>query len=359
MNRRHNFQTFSWFYDLYTRELLDLDPPYQRRSVWNQNFKDYFIETVLLNYPSPAIFLFEDIGEDGMSHYHVVDGKQRLTTLFEFVGNRFPVNEKSVITSIQGRYFSTLSSEEKKEIWGYQFLVEYIPTAEEAIINGIFDRINRNVAKLSPQELRHAKYDGEFITEVENLTQWMVTTLPNEFPRIARQSRRQMKVVELVALLVLLMEVGPRSYSQIELDESFSSRDEDWEHKDLLVLRFKRNIETMLAIIDADNQPEALINSRLRNQADFYSFFGAIDFTLESDARIDYRRANAALLDFVGRVEDENERKDDRTLAEYYAAARSASSDLTPRKTRIRILAEVLTNSPSEDLGSLAGFIAP
>jgi hypothetical protein len=60
MNRRQNFQTIAWFNDLYNRELLDLDPPYQRRSVWTQTFRDYFIETLLLDYPAPTIFLYEE-----------------------------------------------------------------------------------------------------------------------------------------------------------------------------------------------------------------------------------------------------------------------------------------------------------
>jgi hypothetical protein len=34
--RRQNFQTISWFNDVFKRQLLELNPPYQRRSVWNQ-----------------------------------------------------------------------------------------------------------------------------------------------------------------------------------------------------------------------------------------------------------------------------------------------------------------------------------
>lgn len=105
MARRQNFQNLSWFYDLYKRDLLDLDPPYQRRSVWNQSFKDYFVDTVLLEYPSPAIFLYEQITDAGQSIYHLVDGKQRLTTLFEFVADEFPVSETSSLTRVQGTYF--------------------------------------------------------------------------------------------------------------------------------------------------------------------------------------------------------------------------------------------------------------
>src|SRR5262245_25521745 len=102
MNRRHNFQTVSWFFDLAQRKLLDLDPPYQRRSVWNQPFKDYFVDTVLLGMPAPAIFLFEDISPDGRSVYHVVDGKQRLLTLLEFVRDTFPISEQTKSGQLPG-----------------------------------------------------------------------------------------------------------------------------------------------------------------------------------------------------------------------------------------------------------------
>lgn len=55
--RRQTTQSIAWFWDLYKRDLLELDPPYQRRSVWSQSYKDYFIDTILLDYPAPAVFL--------------------------------------------------------------------------------------------------------------------------------------------------------------------------------------------------------------------------------------------------------------------------------------------------------------
>ena len=88
MARRQNFQTISWFNDLFERQRLELDPPYQRRSVWSQAFKDYFVETILLSYPAPAIFLHEEITAEGRSIYNVVDGKQRFPrsiSLLQFV----------------------------------------------------------------------------------------------------------------------------------------------------------------------------------------------------------------------------------------------------------------------------------
>ena len=188
MQRRNNFQTIAWFNDLYRRQLLDLEPPYQRRSVWNQSFKDYFIDTILLNYPAPAIFLYENIDARGIARYHVVDGKQRLTTVFEFLEGQYPVSDIAIKTELRRKYFDDLPKEIKNEIWTYIFAIEYVPSPDENIINNIFDRINRNVARLSSQELRHARFFGDFIHVSEDLTDWMFLQLPPSFPRISKQS---------------------------------------------------------------------------------------------------------------------------------------------------------------------------
>ena len=201
---RHSPQTISWFWDLFQRELLDLDPPYQRKSVWNSTYKAYFVDTLLLEYPAPAIFLFSVIDPSGRTKHSVVDGKQRLVTIFDFVQDRFPVGENAELTNLRGQYFSELHNDVKIKFWSYQFSVEYLTTSDENAINSIFDRINRNVAKLTPQELRHARFDGQFITRSEKLTEWLALKSP-DFPRIAPASRSQMKDVEFVANLLLLL----------------------------------------------------------------------------------------------------------------------------------------------------------
>lgn len=135
--------------------------------------------------PAPAIFLYEDISPTGSTVQHVVDGKQRLTTLFEFIDGRFPVADDSKLEQHRGAYFSGLPDDVKKLFWSYIILVEYVPSDEETI-TGIFDRINRNTAKLTPQELRHAKFSGEFISAAESLSEWMEATLGKNFPRIVQ-----------------------------------------------------------------------------------------------------------------------------------------------------------------------------
>ncbi|MEK8105766.1 DUF262 domain-containing protein [Micromonospora sp. M12] len=176
--RRQASQPIAWFWDLYRRELLELDPPYQRRSVWNQQYKDYFIDTILLNYPVPAIFLFEDISEDGIGKYAVVDGKQRLTAVVAFLKGEFPVSDSASMNRLQGKYFSDLPADIKRSVYSYQFSIEFLPSTDESTLNNIFDRINRNVAKLTPQELRHAKYSGVFATSADKLAEQLQELLP-------------------------------------------------------------------------------------------------------------------------------------------------------------------------------------
>jgi uncharacterized protein with ParB-like and HNH nuclease domain len=219
MQRKQNFQTIAWFWDLHNRRLLDLDPPYQRRSVWNQSYRDYYVDTILLGYPSPALFLFERISLEGQATYFVVDGKQRLSTIFSFIRNEFPVHENATRTALRGIFFRELPDEVKRDLWSYQFTVEYLPSDEEGVISNIFDRINRNTARLTPQELRHAKFNGVFITKVEDAAERLVRELGDNFPNIQPQQKRQMKDVELTASLLLLLEEGPQGYSASQLDE--------------------------------------------------------------------------------------------------------------------------------------------
>lgn len=321
--------------------MLDLTPPYQRRSVWNQEFKDYFVDTLLLNYPAPAIFLYEEINDEGLAKYHVVDGKQRLTTIFEFVNDQFTVSDKAQTSELRGKYFSELDKRIKKDIWSYQFSVEYLPTDNEGIINKIFDRINRNTAKLSNQELRHAQFDGLFITSCEEMSSWMSRNLPEGFPKISAQSRKQMKDVEFVAHLLLFLEIGTKGHSTQSLDEEFSARDLEWDEKTDIEDAFKTTIKFINSIVELDNDGR-LVKSRFKNQADFYSLFGTVSGLLKSENLEKSNSLLNCLLDFADAIDDEQHRSTQADYEEYYKAARSASNDSGPRTTRIRILKSII-----------------
>lgn len=338
--RRQTTQAVAWFWDLYRRELLDLDPPYQRRSVWSQAYKDYFVDTVLLDYPAPAVFLFEDIDEKGNAQYSVVDGKQRLSTIFEFLENRFPVSDSATMERYRGLLFDELPPIAKQSVYKYQFSIEFLPTIDESALSNIFDRINRNVARLTQQELRHARFDGAFASKVEDLTAYLEEVMPKDFPRIAAASRRQMKDAELVAQLLLLIERGIESYSQDELDAAYSERDQEWEQAVPVEQEARRVLEILLEWSDGILSGPA---RRLRNQADFYSLFGSVLSSLRDGTLPDPGTALDRLSRAMSRVNSEDERQQFEDAKRYYEAARSASNDVTQRRDRVQFLKDVIT----------------
>lgn len=347
--RQQNLQPIAWFWDLFNRQRLDLDPPYQRRSVWNQGYKDHFVDTVLLNFPAPAIFLFEELDPSGIAKYSVVDGKQRLTTIFEFVQNRFPVSDTAEATALRGKYFQDFGDNEKRTFWSYRFLVEYLPSREDSFINDVFNRINKNVAKLTAQELRHAKFSGVFAQTSERLAEWMTESMPAKFPRITSASRAQMKDVEMVAQFLLYLENGVSSFSQQDLDVAYAERDAAWLVASDVERRFRAAIDFITSMLRNAAHGPRLVASRLQNQADFYSLFAAVSDLQQEGTLPDSETCAARLVAFVDLFTDGPEPvpPEWEDLADqYYEDARSASNDKGPRTRRIRTVKCVLLNQP-------------
>ncbi|MBS9477421.1 DUF262 domain-containing protein [Ancylobacter radicis] len=345
MRRRAEFRPFGWLHDLRVREQLDLEPPYQRRSVWPERYKVDFITTVLLGYPCPAIFLYEEININGSFLYKVVDGKQRLSSLFDFVDNKISVSDDYPNMNMRGKIFDELDDNSKLEVWRYSFSVEFIEQENETLINDIFNRINKNVAKLTAQELRHARFSGIFISQCEDLSNELDTILYPNFPNIAPQSRRQMKDVENLSTMLLFLEQGERSLSQTDIDKAYSERDEEWLSQYDTIAEFRRNIGYIADII-RQNNGNYITSSRLRNQADFYSLFAAVVELNRDGGAPTPDVAATKLAQWISRLKhvelmaETNDQYADEIM--YLGAARAASNDAGPRRIRINAIKRVL-----------------
>jgi hypothetical protein len=70
----------------YHNKELDPRPPFQRGYVWDRTKASRLIESVLLNVPLPLIYTAEE--DNGLEV--VIDGQQRLLTLFHFIDGTFP-----------------------------------------------------------------------------------------------------------------------------------------------------------------------------------------------------------------------------------------------------------------------------
>ena len=67
---------------LYRDGDLNISPIYQRLFRWDIDQQSALIESILLDIPIPPIYVFQD--EDGK--WSLIDGQQRLSTIFKFMG---------------------------------------------------------------------------------------------------------------------------------------------------------------------------------------------------------------------------------------------------------------------------------
>jgi hypothetical protein len=242
MNRQASVQDISWFIDLDSVERLDLNPPYQRRSVWTPSDRRFFLDTIFRNYPCPPIFIHKTIDDTGVATYHVVDGKQRLETILKFSKNRISISKDFGDEGLNGKKFKDLSPGFKKTFWNYSVPVDFIDLPSGLIINEIFDRVNRNSRNLERQELRHARYDGWFITECE--TEADEDEFWEKIKVTSKAKAKRMKNVQLVSeLLLIVIDNKIVGFDQDYLDEKYAELDslEDNEDFDEDSYRNKKN----------------------------------------------------------------------------------------------------------------------
>lgn len=145
---------------------INLSPDYQRGSVWSLRQKSELIESILMGIPLPIMYFFED--ELGVKQ--VVDGKQRLSTLFSFLDNEFRLTELPVLQNIKGKKFEELTGVEQGKIEDYKLSINVIkPPTPDRIKFDIFDRVNRGGTRLNNQEMRNAIYQGKATKLLEKL----------------------------------------------------------------------------------------------------------------------------------------------------------------------------------------------
>lgn len=159
--RTHDFRVSDLYKRLYEKQ-LNLEPFYQRGFVWTLEQKRAYIENLFKGKAviTPTFIQCSKPEADRVDSFdfdilEVVDGKQRLSTIFEFLENQFCLED--------GVYFKNLNAKDKREIlfmnvkateitprkWGNDL------TDEQKI--GLFLEINELGTKMSEEHLKKIK----------------------------------------------------------------------------------------------------------------------------------------------------------------------------------------------------------
>ena len=349
MDRLTTVQDVTWFLDQARTNQLELNPAYQRRSVWSPKDQKQFLDTIFKNYPSPSIFIQKNINDDGRTTYHVVDGKQRLETIIKFSNDEMRTTNQSGNESLQGKKFSELPLNYKQKFWNYKLSVESIEVTDSTddvfdrlgkiSISDVFHRLNSVSKTLNKQELRHAVFQGWFIQEAQEEAE-------HEFWNRMRfmtkaKSKRMLDVQFISELLMIVIEnkiVGfdqnhihyvyskyddlPSSNVQFDEDEYVSEKE-----------RIKGYLDQMV-----ENCPSITVWTK--RQTHLYTLWALValygnELTEPKKLAIEY---NA----FMNKVDSITEQTEPSSLSDYeqqvhlyYENSRGASADFTPRDERL------------------------
>lgn len=151
----YNLATLS---ELVADRTIDISPKYQRRFRWDAKRQSKLIESFLMNVPVPPIFL----NEDEYGRYSVIDGKQRLTAISDFLSGRLDLEGLQIFAEINGKSFSDLPNRLQSVIRTRPTLraVIVLRQSDEDVKFEVFRRLNTGGVKLNPQEIRNSAFPG-------------------------------------------------------------------------------------------------------------------------------------------------------------------------------------------------------
>ena len=138
---------------------IDLSPEWQRNSgIWSAVQQSRLIESLLLRIPIPVFY----VAADNQEHWSVVDGIQRISTINDFVGNKFKLKSLEYLNRFDGNLHDDLPRPMQRRIEENQLIVNVIDSRTPiTVMFNIFKRINTGGMMLNGQEIRHALNPGQ------------------------------------------------------------------------------------------------------------------------------------------------------------------------------------------------------
>ncbi|MBE0392842.1 DUF262 domain-containing protein [Flavobacterium sp. PL002] len=346
---RDNFSAFQ-LYRKYKENIIKLDPDFQRESnVWNPKQKSELIESILIGIPLPIFY----VKQDKKGNLILIDGRQRLSTIFDYMDNKFSLSGLKILSKFNGFLFTGNDEDEEKTLKSiYRGKIEDVnltlhiikePTPEKLTYD-LFDRVNRGGTRLNNQEMRNAIYQGSSTLFLKTLSKLETFKNVTETISSSRMKDRYL-ILRFIAFYLWRKKISIDFNTKNSLD--YKSDLEDFLAKTMEYLNSKKyevkqldlQKEEILTLIVKDNDiclkknneifvtQSDLIYSNIqfsfeKAMKNIYNLFGNNSFRLPKKDGGTLRPINMALFEvityFFIELEDEFIEKKEFILDEYW-----------------------------------------
>ena len=324
-------QTWSIFeiYQKIKDKKLILDPDYQRRAIWSVDKQTAFIESLYMEIMIPPIYVVEIPGEDILEEtkYEVVDGKQRLTAVWDFIKGTLRLNERNLeyyADIFGGKTFPEIREieAEKTSQMLSSILDIYVITANspEFTKYDIFARLNRGAEKLKVNEIRRAIYKSKVTAWITEFVDEQLATNKEYYESIFSQN--DVKRYEDYGRLYKSLAFYLRSDIEHGLVTGYNSRPRD------MINNVLQEIQKGNVTIDKD-----ILISLLNKTLELRKQFGGVP---NADYVIDALVPFISLLDETKLSEKAKEVLDDEEIIATLRKSPATTSNVNARLRRVK-----------------------
>lgn len=358
MEYRTHEKTVEELADLFDDDRLDLTPAFQRDSVWTDADRSKLIESILRGWPLPSIFLHRSQDSRGNYTYAVIDGKQRLETLFEFIGRirareafreawiELP-SDNDELESEWITFRALCKRFEQYKILGYRIHAVEV-SGELGEVIDLFVRINSTGKALTRAEKRNAQFNEvPLLREARRLAGQFATYLRSTKVITATQ-RSRMKDVELMCDLIVSAHLHDVASGRTAAEKALHTQSIKGAELTAAVRSAARGLNRLAAMFPN------LVATRFHALSDFYTLAVLIQkFDRDGLILTDAKRnaiAERLLEQFSVKVDTIKEKSkrveaagpDDSVYLQYYQTVREGTSEARQRRTREQILRAIL-----------------
>lgn len=328
---KYNIETWTIkrLVEYYNKNIINLNPPYQRNDIWSLPAKKRLIDTILKGYPLPTFFFHKK--ENG--HYDCVDGQQRIRTIIGYSNDLF--------TNLEGHKFS--ESEKKHSVEEYQIpiiVIEDVDPNQDQSMEDFYYRVNMFGSKLNRPEILKSKY---FNNPLQNLIERLTDS--EEFIHLnlfTDSTLNRMIDYDFVGELIALLKDGitekKKAVDKLYEDETFNES---------AAKQYEKVFYNLLSIFIALNKAYPIKETRYKQKNDFYSLFHFYkkmrDYSIETLVYI-YK----LLVFFDNDIVPSNEKC--YAFQEYAFNCISQSNSKNAREVRNSILEDIFLNKDNQPL---------
>ena len=177
---------------------------FQRPQVWTVKKMETFIESLLLGWPVPSIFLVLDVDQ----RYLVLDGQQRIRTLVHFFSGEYPDGKpfvlRDVAEDLKGATYSTLAADAKRKLDNTFIQATVIePRGDNGpdSVYRLFGRLNSGGMILTSQEIRVALFRGAATDLIRDLNH------DENWRKLFGAAHKRLRDHELILRILTMLEV--------------------------------------------------------------------------------------------------------------------------------------------------------